>query len=79
MTDASSNSPVSGESVSDVSPVSDGFEEFLADEVIECRQLLRECVHSDADLDGIAVRVREARARLRLLERAAERGERFGQ
>lgn len=72
---APDDTPRNGENVSDVSASISDIEDVLTDEVIECRQLLREMVRSDADLEDVQVRVKEARARLQFLERAVEKGE----
>jgi len=75
MKHASDNSPRNGETVSDASGLSREFSDLLADEISECQELLNKTVRRNVDTDEIEVRIREARARLELVERAAEKRE----
>jgi len=67
---ASKSTPPSGESVSD-EPLPDDFEQLLVDEVNVCRRLLNDTVRQGVALESVLVRVREAKARLEVLEREA--------
>lgn len=66
---ANKPTPPNGESVSD----GHDLEDVLADEVIECRHLLRQTVQPDADPQEIELCVKEAKARLDHLERVVEK------
>lgn len=68
---ASKPTPPSGESVSE-EPLPDDFEQLLVDEVNVCRRLLNDTVRQGESLQSVLVRVREAKARLEVLEREAD-------
>jgi DNA-binding transcriptional regulator GbsR (MarR family) len=75
MKHASDNTPRKGETVSDVSGLSGDIYEIVAREVSETQMLLNKATTASADVDDIQVRVKEARARLELVERATEKRE----
>lgn len=78
MKHASDTSQRKGENVSDASHPADtieDLEDLVAHEVDECRHLLRKTIRADADVEGIRLRLKETRARLRYLERHVEKQE----
>jgi hypothetical protein len=70
---ANDGTPRNGEKVSEESGLSREFSQLVADEVCECQTLLNRAVRADVEPDEIEVQVKEARARLELVERAAEK------
>lgn len=65
---ASEPNPPRADNVSDES-LPDDFERVLVDEANVCRRLLNETLRQNVGVEDVAVRIREARARLAYLER----------